>query len=101
MKCTRLEVKNYLRGRLGASLEENGAWRMADGGGEIRGGSGSPVHVRGREKREREKREREREREKERLTQLKLPTSHANWSGVSRRLLWRDWWTRGARLLGR
>jgi hypothetical protein len=47
-------------------LEENGAWRMADGGGEVRGGSGSPVHMRGREKREREKRERERERERER-----------------------------------
>jgi hypothetical protein len=53
-------MKNYLQGRLRASLQENVARSKVGDGGEVVGASGSPVRMRESEKREREERERER-----------------------------------------
>jgi hypothetical protein len=76
-------MKNYLRGRLRASLQENVAWSKVGDGGEVVGAGGSPVRMRESEKREREERVRE-EREREKmLAWLKLPTSCANRFGLT------------------
>jgi hypothetical protein len=57
MKCTQLEVKNYLRGRLGASFKDNSSRRRPGGGVEVDGGDGSPGAWE-RRRREKERRQR-------------------------------------------
>jgi hypothetical protein len=91
VKTIRLDIELYLRGGLGASLEEKG-W-PAVGASDEGGCGGSPVCRREGEERKREERDAE-----ERFTRFKLLTSRANQSGMTEscRLLWRDWWIRDA-----
>jgi hypothetical protein len=84
MKSTRLEVKNYLRGGLGAILEEN------DSRGTAGGSSGGSPRI---EREEGEERKREEREEEEMLAWLKLLISRANQCGVTESccILWHDW----------
>jgi hypothetical protein len=69
-------VKKYLRGGLGARLEDNA------GGSKVCGGGGSPMTERGgrieKGRRERGGRIEKERQEEERLVRLKIPTSCVN-----------------------
>jgi hypothetical protein len=80
-------------------LEENGVPTSAGDGEEGGGSGGHPREQREGGRRERKKRERR----KKGRAPVQVGASHANRTAAtkSRCMLWHDWWTCGARRLGR